>query len=336
MTIARGEAKAPADLASRAPVTLAGQWRIRREAPGPARDGLLAVPGPWQGATLEDGRTMPALARARCSLVLHDVPSGEYRLYLQPVFGASRVAIDGVVRSTHGAIGNDAATTRYMVVAHDIAFTAPGGDLAIAVDVATFRDIGSGLRQPPVLGGAVPMQRWVVREWAKLLLVGATFMMIGLFALIVYANRPRDRSALYLGLGALAILGAILGTGFENVVLFMAPGLSHEAYYFILLACADGGMVLWVAYARALFPGADRSRAASWPRRWWHATGGGWACSKCSTAATVPISPRTTRSGCPLSPRRPRSRSTTPTCSPRWSRRATATKASSPRCRAGW
>ena len=260
LTIVRGETHASADLATGAPVTLAGQWRFRLEAPGPARNGVMVVPGPWQGAKLDDGTTIPTLARAQYALVLHAVPAGDYRLYFQPVFGASRVAIDGIVRSTHGAIGNDAATTRYAVLAHDIAFTSPGGDLTIAVDVATFRDIGTGLRQPPVLGGAAPMQRWVVREWAKLLLIGATFLMIGLFALIVCANRPRDRSALLLGLGALAVMGAILGTGFENVVLFMAPGLSHEAYYFILLACADGGMVLWVAYAREIFPGVDRSR----------------------------------------------------------------------------
>ena len=260
LTIARGQAHAPANLATGAPIALVGQWRFRREAPAPARDGTLAVPAAWQGARLDDGTTMPALARAQYTVVLHDVPAGDYRLYLQPVFGASRVAIDGVVRSTRGALGNDAATTRYEVVAHDVAFSTRGGDLTIAVEVATFRDIGSGLRQPPVLGGAVPMQRQVVREWAKLLLIGATFLMIGLFALIVFANRPRDRSALFLGLGALAVMGAILATGFENVVLFMAPGLSHEAYYFILIACADGGMVLWIAYAREVFPGADRSR----------------------------------------------------------------------------
>ena len=260
LTIVRGEALAPADLLTGAPITLVGQWRFRLEAPTPARDGEMAVPGPWQGAMLDNGSTMPTMARARYSLVLHDVPEGDYRLYLQPVFGASRVTIDGAVRSTHGMLGSDAATTRYTVLAHDIAFATPGGDLAIAVEVATFRDIGTGLRQPPVLGGAAPMQRWVVREWAKLLLIGSTFLMIGLFALIVYANRPRDRSALLLGLGALAVMSAILATGFENVVLFMAPALSHEAYYFILLACADGGMVLWVAYAREVFPGADRSR----------------------------------------------------------------------------
>ena len=260
LTIAHGEARAPADLATGAPIALIGPWHFRLDAPGPVRDGILAVPGPWQGARLDDGTTMPQLARAQYSLVLHNVPAGDYRLYLQPVFGASRVAIDGVVRSTHGTMGSKAATTRYGVVAHDIAFTTAGGDLAITVEVATFRDIGTGLRQPPVLGGAAPMQRWVVREWAKLLLIGATFLMIGLFALIVYANRPRDRSALFLGLGSLAVMGGILCSGFENVVLFMAPRLSQEAYYFILLACTDGGMVLWVAYAREVFPGVDRAR----------------------------------------------------------------------------
>ena len=260
LSIMRGEALAPADLATGSPIALAGQWRFRLEAPGPVRDGMLAVPGPWQGATLDDGTVVPSLARARYSLVLHDVPAGEYRLYLQPIFGASRVEVDGRTRSTRGVIGNDSASTRYSVVSHDIAFATRGGDLAIGIEVATFRDIGTGLRQPPVLGGAEPMQRYIVREWAKLLLIGATFLMIGLFALIVYANRPRDRSALLLSLGALSIMGGILAAGFENVALFMAPGLLHEAYYFILLASVDGGMVFWVAYARSVFPGADRSR----------------------------------------------------------------------------
>ena len=260
LTIARGEARAPADLATDEPITLAGRWRFQLLAPGRMREGTMVVPGPWQGARLDGGTTTPQLARARYSLMLHDVPAGTYRLYLQPVFGASRVSIDGVVRSTRGILGSDAATTRYQVLAHDIAFASAGGDLTIAIEVATFRDVGTGLRQPPVLGGSAPMQRWVVREWAKLLLIGATYLMIGLFALIVYANRPRDRSALLLGLGSLAIMGATLASGFENVVLFMAPRLSQDAYDFILLACADVGTVLWVGYARAVFPGVDRAR----------------------------------------------------------------------------
>lgn len=261
VSIVRGETRAPADLASGSPISLAGQWLFRLEAPGPASDGLLAVPGPWQGAKLDDGKLVPSLARTRYSLVLHDVAAGEYRLHMQPIFGASRIAVDGRIRSTRGIIGNDFATTKYSVVAHDFTFVSSGGDLSIAIEVATFRDVGTGLRQAPVLGGAGPMQSYIVREWAKLLLIGSTFLMIGLFALIVFANRPRDRSALLLALSAWSTMGAILAAGFENVALFTAPTLSHEAYYFILLAAVDGGMVFWVAYGRSLFPGADRSQA---------------------------------------------------------------------------
>lgn len=105
LTIERGQTHAPVDLATGASVTLAGQWRIRLEVPAPPRDGLLAVPRPWQGATLDDGSTMPALAQARYSLVLHDVPAGDYRLYLQPVFIVSRVAIDGGAPSDGGLGG---------------------------------------------------------------------------------------------------------------------------------------------------------------------------------------------------------------------------------------
>lgn len=78
LRIERGMARVPTDLATGAPVTLAGQWHIRLNAPGSARNGLLAVPGPWEGAALDDGSIMPPLARARYSLMLHDVPAGDY------------------------------------------------------------------------------------------------------------------------------------------------------------------------------------------------------------------------------------------------------------------
>jgi adenylate cyclase len=256
----REEANAPPDFATGVPIKLTGSWHFQVIAPEPQRTGMLAVPGPWQGAKLANGEPAPTMARVRYSLVLHRVPAGDYRLYLEPVFGASQVAINGSVRSERGTIGDDARTSRYAVLAHDVAFSSAGGDLAIAIDVSTFRDVGTGLRQAPVLGGAVPMQRLVVREWAKLLLIGSTFLMIGLFALIVYANRPADRSALLLGLGSFAIMGALLASGFENVVLFLAPRLLQGAYDFLLLASTDLGTVLWVAYAREVFPGADRSR----------------------------------------------------------------------------
>jgi adenylate cyclase len=264
---ARGEAHGFARALAKGPVALRGQWRIE-EQPGaatPSRSsGLVDVPGPWLGTRLDSGRRLPAATTVSYQLLVKDLKPGSYRLYVPPVWGGSAVYINGVLRSTQGAVGHGPNTSRYRQQAHDVPFDTPGGDLRIRIDISTYHDKATGMRGVPVLGRADHMNRWVSLVWARTFMVAISFLVIGLFALNVYVNRRSDKSALYLALGSLALMGAQGIQSFQNLLLMSVPGLSHPQMYSVLALCSFGALVFWVAYVDALFPERRWRTATRW------------------------------------------------------------------------
>jgi adenylate cyclase len=245
----------PSLLAER-PVLLQGTWSVARLASG-AGEGVaqVAVPGGWEGTRPSGGRTFEVGEAVVYRLVLERLPAGEYRLFVPPIWGGSQVRIDGRLRSARGRVGLSAAESRYELRAHDVSFASDGGDVELAIVISTFRDLATGLRNAPVLGTATAMQQWTALAWARSFYVAVAFVIIGLFALIVFFSRPSDRSALFLALGCFALLGVQVISVFPTFFLLL-PGVSYDAAVFAVIVCSFGGLMAWAAYVEALFPEA--------------------------------------------------------------------------------
>ena len=247
------------------PLLLQGQWTIARlTSTGSPRGTVIAVPGAWEGTRLPDGTSLASGEAVVYRLKLRDVSAGAYRLYVAPVWGGSRLYVDGVLRSSRGNVGLTPESSRYELLAHDVGFDTTGGEVNLAIAVSTFHDMTNGLRAAPVLGTAASMDRWIALAWAKTFYIGVSLVLIGLFALIVFVNRPVDRSTLFLALGAFALLGLEGIVGFQNLILVLLPGLPHDVVFAIINFCTYFGMMAWVAYVEALFPDSRRKQ-----QRWY-------------------------------------------------------------------
>lgn len=248
---------------SAAPVMLSGEWRIMGQG-ALSGSAPIAVPGGWEGERLDSGATLPALAAVSYLLTIKGLPPGQYRLYQGPMYAGSRISVNGRVRSEAGRFGLDAATSVYSTRAQDVVFDTQGGDVSLQIDMSTFHDIGNGLDSAPILGRAAIMQKWFALAWAKELFTDAAAAIIGLFAMIVFMHRREDRAALYVSLGSFTILIALLIFGFDNLVLIIAPGISHSWIYGLLAFQVFVGMIFWLAYVTELFPADALRRAAYW------------------------------------------------------------------------
>ena len=279
----------PSLLAER-PILLQGEWTIERLGRAGSGTRIAApMPGGWEGLRLPNGETLGAGEAMLYRLTLHHVPAGDYRLFVPPVWGGSAVYVDGRLRSTRGQVGLTASSSHYQLRAHDIGFSTLGGDVRLGIAISTFRDINNGLRSAPIVGTAANMDRWLALVWARTFYIGVAFVLIGLFALIVFFNRPVDRSALYLALGAFALLGIQGITGFQNLLLVAAPQLSHEAVYALLYFCTFPGIMAWIAYVEALFP-HRKQRLWYWLLQATVATSGTIAISTMAIAGTLAAS----------------------------------------------
>lgn len=76
--------------------------------------------------------------------------------------------------------------------AHDVGFSIAGGNVRLAIAISTLNDINNGICTAPVVGTAAAMDQWIALVWARTFFIAVAFVLIGLFALIVYFNRPVD------------------------------------------------------------------------------------------------------------------------------------------------
>ena len=232
------------------PVALTGNWRFRWQAPaGVAAPPLMAVPGRWDA-----GNALPESGRATYSMIVRGLKPGRYALHVAPIFGASRVFVDGRPVSLRGRIGNDAATTHYVVRAHAVHFETRGAPVAIAIEIATFRHRDNGLLTAPLLGSAAAMENWTAARWAQELMFFSALVLLGLYSLVVFLYRRDDRASLFYALAAFLFIPFSAEEGFDNLLPLLAPDLGFPATLALLNIGTQLAMGAFVAYSRHLFP----------------------------------------------------------------------------------
>ena len=241
-----------------APVELAGNWRLVWEGgPGPVRPGTTVpaqVPGAWAGLRDADGTPLPTSGRARFEVTIADLAPGHYILYVPIIFGAHRVALNGRVLSSYGHIGTDAASTRYEVRSHEIAFESDGRPLKLQIEIGAWLHRDTGVVESPMLGEAIPMRRWIAVQWAKSLLFQASLLLLAGTTLVGFLYRRQDRASLYLALTALSAIPGAAIISYDNILLLAMPNLPFAAMLSLQYFGCDLALIFFLAYARALFP----------------------------------------------------------------------------------
>jgi adenylate cyclase len=240
-----------------APVELSGKWRLVWQNGGGLAPGTrtqASVPGAWADAPGPSGKTLPGTGVARFELELHDLAPGRYLLHVPSLFAASRLYVEGHRVGTHGVVGTDAASTRAEVRGYEVPIDMTGAPVTIGIDVASFQHRDTGFTDPPVLGRAEPMRRWVGLAWAKDLLFIASLLLLGANSAVAFLFRRQDRASLYIALAALCALPGAAVLSYDNMLLLAFPSMGFGLMLALQYLGTDLAVLFFVAYARALFP----------------------------------------------------------------------------------
>ncbi len=224
---------------------------------------MVKVPGVWQGAVTAGGARLPGPGLATYQLLIHGLPPGDYTLFVPTISHASQVWVNGRLASVRGVVGATAAATRYFWRPHEIPIEADGGDIRLAIDVAAFRHVSTGLEAPPVIGKAAVMGARSATLFAQELLFIVTLLILFFYGAVVFSFRSDDLPSLYYALSCLCLIPTAMVIGHDNLLALLYPGLSFPVMLSIeYLSCIVNFMLL-LAYVDALFP-RERSRWVFW------------------------------------------------------------------------
>jgi adenylate cyclase len=242
------------------PVELKGNWtfiwrsRLENQPGDTVKPIVIRVPGKWTDDNAQNVYALPSQGRASYQLVMKGLRPDIYRLYVPLGYSATEIRINNAVVSSHGTLGNDAATTRYEARSHEIFFKSDGRDVVLTIDIAAFLHRDNGLETPPVLGLARPMQYWTAIQWGQEFLFHTTLVLLGTFGLGVFLFRRSDKPSLYLAISSFLFLVPSAVQGFDNIFLMAFPGFSFTqmlAAHYIATTISLG---FFLGYAHTLFP----------------------------------------------------------------------------------
>jgi len=236
-----------------APMPLAGDWRFTwLTAPAPGATLLAPIPGEWAGLRA-GAATLPESGAGSYLLRLHGLPAGRYTLFTGPIFGASRIVLNGKVLSQAGAFATDPRTMRDRHRAQEATFETGGGDLDLRIDVASFHHHDNGL-QAPIFGAAEPMGRWIALDWLRSLLLVSALLLLCAYGLVVFLFRPMERASLYFGVTCLLLLPFAAQGAHDDLMALAWPRLNLMSLLAIQYLTSAAAISMALAYVRELYP----------------------------------------------------------------------------------
>lgn len=236
------------------PVSLTGDWRIDWRAPGPPRQALVRVPGSWESPKGTANSVFPPQGRALYRLTIKGLEAGPYHLFIPTKYSATDIWMNGRLLARDGIVGSTAATTTYRAGAVNLLFNSTGGDIELAIEMASFHHRENGLVEAPVIGRIKPMQYLVALYWAQDFLFHAALIMLGIFSLGVFLFRRSDRASLYLAISSILFLTPAAVIGYNNLLIMMFPWLDFETMLAAHYASTIASLGFFLAYAHVLFP----------------------------------------------------------------------------------
>lgn len=282
------------DFARDGPVRLVGEWAFywrqfptSQELAGPSPSppsGLVWVPGPWNHVQVEGepaGSFGYATYRLRVLVDPATLPDAAAAIRMPPPTNTAHVLyVNGQRVGGAGQVGLTAETTRAAYMPYMAVFPRPEGELEILLYVSNFEHANGGVTEAPRFGPYPQvLDQFQMEGGRNLFLVGAIFIM-GVYHLILFSLRRRERAYLYFGLFCLAV--ALL------VISLLYPGIfarTISPVWSLLprtgLFLGAGIALLLLAFTQALFP------QESTPR--WRAVVAGPGLLSLSVAYLLPI-----------------------------------------------
>ena len=226
----------------------------------PPVSGYVKTPGAWNGL-LVDGKAIPGRGCATYRLVVR-LGEGNHRLAIKILDAATSltVFVNGDSVMAAGTPGCDAESAISGYRPGVVPLKDAGQRLDIVLHVSNFDHWQGGVWETIELGTQSELAEVRSRYIFEDLFLFGGILIIGLYHLVLFLLRTRDRSALYFGLFCLFIASRTILTG-ERVVLTVWPSmiwavLNKLVYMGLFLA-----IPFFALYTLTLFPQETNKRA---------------------------------------------------------------------------
>lgn len=263
------------DFTGNGPVNLSGEWKfywnrlltgdeITHRRP---LGGYIMVPGIWNGR-IENGRVIAGAGCAtyllRIMLPPRGATAGALALKLRDIGTAYMLFIDGVRIGASGTV-SEAPETAVPGYWPDVIDVAPEGNtMDVMVQVSNYHHRKGGLWEPIMLGTGVALREMREKNIASdFFLFGSIFLM-GLYHLVLFALRNKDRSYICFGIFCMLIALRVLVTG-EYYAVRLFPSIPWEGILAMEYITFYAAVPVFFMFMQTLFPGelSERVRTAA-------------------------------------------------------------------------
>jgi len=252
---------------SETPVKLTGEWAFywhellepddihTREAEKHDQERWIDLPRSWLGYALDDQKLgSTGYATYRLNIRLADEESHErLALRMPSIFQSYRLWINGELLAAIGEVGESGESVTPRLATKLVFFQPESDTVELVMQVANFHHHRGGITKFIELGGSDRMAFRTNLKIACEMFITASLMMIGLYHLLLFFLRRKDKAPLYFGLltFSLSIRSLLVGEIILTMIWPACPWeLQFKIEYLILSSCG----YLTTRYARCIFP----------------------------------------------------------------------------------
>ncbi|MCR8657259.1 ATP-binding protein [Paenibacillus endoradicis] len=257
------------------PLKLKGEWAFYwQELLSPediqnrlARDGnderWISIPSSWLGYRLDDQQLNgTGFATFRVVIQLSEQDRNErLALRLPTIFHAYKLWVNGELLAEVGVVGQDKSSVTPHLATKLVFFQPENDTVELVMQVANFQHKRGGITKYIELGGSDVITVRTHLKIAAEMFITASLLVIGVYHLLLFALRRKDRAPLYFGLFTLlfGIRSLLVG---ELLITQLWPaipwGLQFKIEYLILCS----GTYIITMYSECIFP--------NYVSRWFH------------------------------------------------------------------
>jgi signal transduction histidine kinase len=257
------------------PLKLAGEWKFYwQELLSPediqnrlTRDGnhdrLISIPSSWLGYRL-DGQRLSGTGYATFRVVIklsEQDRSERLALRLPTIFHAYKLWANGELLAEVGVVGRDKSRAIPRLATKLVFFQPENDRVELVMQVANFHHHRGGITKPIELGGSDALTVRTNLNIAAEMFITASLLVIGVYHLLLFILRRKDRALLYFGLFTLlfGIRSLLVG---ELMITQWWPTFPWELQFKIeyLILCSSGYII--TMYSDCIFP--------NYVSRWFH------------------------------------------------------------------
>jgi len=194
------------------PARLQGEWEFYwrqlltpedfQRPDAPQAEYYISLPRSWKGYVWE-GEALPsegyATFRLRLQISERDVGK-TLALRIPSIFHAYKLWIDGKLSAEVGQVGPDKNSTVPRLATRFVAFQPQTEQVELVMQVANFHHVRGGVTKHIEIGDRETLWRKTVFKYAAELFMTASLLIIGIYHLLLYILRRKDKAFLYFGL----------------------------------------------------------------------------------------------------------------------------------------